>query len=313
MPTISVVGQEIKPASDEHASLQKRFAFKVETRTAVQLGATRGREAPLQLEAADDDVIEFEYSNGLRQWTTVGELRARNADQAASRGKAEPITITAVPPESATRGAPDLVLKGLKVLGIDPEGIIADKGVKAAIDYFEGKLTPGPGLYRLNRQGALGDAVTGELTRRDDPYLLLLHGTFSSTAASFHHLLASREWADLWSAYDGRILGFDHRSLSRSPADNALELIGHLPQGATVHLLSHSRGGLVGELLCLDAVTAEDLAYFEKAGRNDDIATLRKLSEQLVARKLDVRRFVRVACPRAARCWLRNGSTSISR
>ena len=47
---------------------------------AVQLGATRGREAPLQLEAADDDVIEFEYSNGLRQWTTVGELRARNAD-----------------------------------------------------------------------------------------------------------------------------------------------------------------------------------------------------------------------------------------
>ena len=183
------------------------------------------------------------------------------------------------------------------MLGIDPEGIIADKGVKAAIDYFEGKLAPGPGLYRLNRQGALGDAVTGELTRRDDPYLLLLHGTFSSTTASFHHLLASREWADLWSAYDGRILGFDHRSLSRSPADNALELINHLPQGATVHLLSHSRGGLVGELLCLDAVTAEDLAYFEKANRNDDIATLRKLSEQLVARKLDVRRFVRVACP----------------
>ena len=98
MSTISVVGQEIKPASDEHASLQKRFAFKVETRQAVQVGATRGREAPLQLEAADDDVIEFEYSNGLRQWTTVDELRARYADQAAGRGVADPITITATPP-----------------------------------------------------------------------------------------------------------------------------------------------------------------------------------------------------------------------
>ena len=206
MSTINVVGQEIKPASDEHASLQKRFAFKVETRTAVQLSATRGREAPLRLEAADEDVIEFEYSNGLRQWTTAGELQARHAGQATSRGKDDPIMITAVPPESATRGAPDLILKGLKVLGIDPEGAIADKGVKAAIDYFEGKLTPGPGLYRLNRQGVFGDAVTGELTRRDDPYLLLLHGTFSSTIASFHHLLASREWADLWNAYDGRIL-----------------------------------------------------------------------------------------------------------
>ena len=89
MSTINVVGQEIKPASDEHASLQKRFAFKVETRQAVQLGATRGREAPLQLEAADDDVVELEYSNGLREWTTVDELRARYADQAASRGVAE--------------------------------------------------------------------------------------------------------------------------------------------------------------------------------------------------------------------------------
>ena len=42
MPAISVVGQEIKPASNEHASPQKRFAFKVETRKAVQLGTTRG-------------------------------------------------------------------------------------------------------------------------------------------------------------------------------------------------------------------------------------------------------------------------------
>ncbi len=297
MPTINVLGQETPPASDKYASLLENFAFRVETRKAVQLGATRGMETAVPLDANDDDVIELEYSNGLYEWTAAGDLQARYADQAAGRGAGDVVTITAALPGSTTRGAPDLVLKGLALLGIDLPGVVADKGVKPAIDYFEGRLSPGPGLYHLNREGALGDAVTGELKRSGDPYLLLLHGTFSSTAASFQHLFASREWADLWNAYDGRILGFNHRSLSQSPVDNALELIGHLPQEATLHLLSHSRGGLVGELLCLDALTSEDLAYFEKAKRNDEIETLRELSKQLLARKLDVRRFVRVACP----------------
>ena len=297
MPILNVMGQKIEPKQDEHASLQKHFAFTVETRLAVQVGTTRGGETLIPIDAADDDLVELEYSNGLREWMTVEELRTRYADQAADRGLAGPLTITATPLDSATRGAPDLVIKGLKLLGIDPANAIAERGVKAAIDYFESKLTPGPGLYQLTQQGVLGDAVTGELSPSDAPYLLLIHGTFSSTDGTFHHLFTSREWIDLWHTYDGRILGFNHRSLSQSPVDNALALINHLPQGAKLHLISHSRGGLVGELLCIDAISADDLSCFDKAERASEIETLHKLSEQLLAKKLDVRRFVRVACP----------------
>ncbi len=66
MSTINVIGQTVTPNRDEHASLQKRFDLKVETRQAVQVGTTRGAEALIPLDAAADDVVELEYSNGAR-------------------------------------------------------------------------------------------------------------------------------------------------------------------------------------------------------------------------------------------------------
>ena len=40
-------------------------------------------------------------------------------------------------------------------------------------------------------------------------------------------------------------------SLTVSPIQNALEVVQHLPAKAVVHPVTHSRGGLVGELLCI--------------------------------------------------------------
>ncbi|NTW13094.1 MAG: hypothetical protein HGA30_07265, partial [Anaerolineales bacterium] len=50
--------------------------------------------------------------------------------------------------------------------------------------------------------------------------------------------------------YGDRIFGYDHKTLSLSPVENALDLVKRLPAGAKLHLITHSRGGLVGELLC---------------------------------------------------------------
>ncbi|MFB8829403.1 hypothetical protein ACE0DR_08525 [Azotobacter sp. CWF10] len=55
----------------------------------------------------------------------------------------------------------------------------------------------------------------------------------------------------LHSQYTDRAFAFEHRTLSESPIVNALALARSLPEQAKLHLVSHSRGGLVGELLCL--------------------------------------------------------------
>jgi hypothetical protein len=51
------------------------------------------------------------------------------------------------------------------------------------------------------------------------------------------------------SGYGDRVYALDHLTLSRSPLENALTLVSALPVGARVHLVTHSRGGLVAEAL----------------------------------------------------------------
>jgi hypothetical protein len=90
--------------------------------------------------------------------------------------------------------------------------------------------------------------------------LLLIHGTASHTLAAFKDLRASTDWEPLIRQFGERVFGFEHRTFSESPIDNALFLAPTLPAGARMSLVTHGRGGLVGDLLCLgrldDAVVA---------------------------------------------------------
>ena len=117
----------------------------------------------------------------------------------------------------------------------------------------------GPGLYRcsLDDSFELQDLGDQPIPSGEKPILVFLHGTASSIAGSFGKLWeagkpeakAARD--SLKALYGDRVFAFQHRSLTESPIANALALAGKIPQDAKVHLVSHSRGGLVGELLCL--------------------------------------------------------------
>jgi hypothetical protein len=78
--------------------------------------------------------------------------------------------------------------------------------------------------------------------------LLFIHGTFSTIHGGFHGV--SREtMAKLHDHYGGRVIGFDHPTLSRSPEQNAAHLLAAVPEGLAVDIVCHSRGGLVTRLL----------------------------------------------------------------
>ena len=103
---------------------------------------------------------------------------------------------------------------------------------------------------------------------------------------------------ELSDVYSSRIVGLNHRTLSESPAQNALDLVRQLPPKARLHLLTHSRGGLVGELLALGPLPPDALNSLALSGRPiEEIRALRDLADLLAAKQLRVERFVRVACP----------------
>jgi|GEM_PF-630940 len=78
------------------------------------------------------------------------------------------------------------------------------------------------------------------------PCLLLLHGTFSDAAGSFAGLASTGALRRLLHDYGGRVYAWEHFTVSRSPSDNARQLLAALPaQARTYDALAYSRGGLV--------------------------------------------------------------------
>jgi hypothetical protein len=155
----------------------------------------------------------------------------------------------------------------------------------AAVRVLESKLDPKPGLYRLGDPLRFAETTAPE-ELSGEPVLLFLHGTASNLSGSFGELMSSADWAPLLAQYDGRVFGWQHFTLSQSPIENALELVTKLPAGARLHLVSHSRGGIVGELLCLGSLGTEDFETFERvakregswnAERQEQLRSLRKL------------------------------------
>jgi pimeloyl-ACP methyl ester carboxylesterase len=80
--------------------------------------------------------------------------------------------------------------------------------------------------------------------------LVFLHGTFSTARAGFG-LLPSELMRALHESYGGRVLAFDHFTLSEDPRANAEVLHRLLPERARldVDVVAHSRGGLLARVL----------------------------------------------------------------
>ena len=272
------------------------------------LQSVRAGQESVRLEGlAEDDAVELELQDGLRVWVRVGDLAADfglGPARDAADGSVEVPTVLRVGGGPSRGGVADWAIKGLRVFGIDLPGGLA----KFVSQHVEDRQQPGPGLYRCTADGPTALARVGRLSGTG-PTLVFVHGTASSTEGSFGALWQGGAGAHIHSllqSYEGRVLAFQHRTLTESPVANALALAARLaellPKGAPLHLVSHSRGGLVGELLArglrVGAAPFDDTDFraFPKE-QDDDVAALRDLNRILTRSKLAVERFVRVACP----------------
>lgn len=175
-----------------------------------------------------------------------------------------------------------------------------DAGMIKLAETIEKKSLDGrSGLYQLNADFTFTEVKNLDLTQ---PVLLFIHGTISSTKGSFAELQKGEVWQNIQKIYGNNILAFEHESLTKSPLKNACELINKLPDKVKLHLVSHSRGGLVGEIL---ARFAEDKIGFlevsidmlKDEGRQEDLDEIKKIQNLMTSKNFSVEKFVRVACP----------------
>ncbi|NHK98830.1 DUF7379 domain-containing protein [Rubrivivax benzoatilyticus] len=249
---------------------------------------------------------------------------------AATRGGAAPAAPAEVevPPAlhwsgleqaAPTRGAGflgEVLVGAVEILTDLVRAPLADAAVAAIAARVDGQAgnavyALGPGaLPALKGRPACAPASVG--AREDGgPLLVLAHGTFVDTESTFSKLWKEHPQAvqRLFSHYAGRVYALDHPTLGESPVRNALTLVQALAPGQPLrlHLVTHSRGGLVAEVLArVAADPAAALADFDRlealAGGWGDAGRvlrpeLQALADALGQRQVSVERVVRVACP----------------
>ncbi|MDZ4829677.1 MAG: CHAT domain-containing protein [Phycisphaerae bacterium] len=277
----------------------------IETTTMVDLGDARATDVDdIAVSVEDDVLVELTLADGTALLTTVGQVREWNRNSPARSRRGTPVVTGRLPWARDRRGLLDLALKSLRLLRVDPVkelgGIAAAKAIATIESRCFANAKVEPGLYAVTAEGEMGDRTAVEAS--DKPALVLIHGTASYAQGAFKGLFdrADDTWKKLRDKYGARIFAFQHRTLSQSPAENAFDLAKDLPRKGVVHLITHSRGGIVGELLCRGAIDDSMLAAFGTAGRPaQERKTLKELGALLADKSLTVDRFVRVGCPAA--------------
>ncbi|HKR82631.1 MAG TPA: alpha/beta fold hydrolase, partial [Terriglobales bacterium] len=262
------------------------------------LGTERDASATaITVDAPDDSIVKIEYENGLTEWLRADQFASEIGQNRDATGAV--IVPRVIDRGETTRGPVGWVLKTLHLFGVSPTDVLARESAAEIVQHFDAKLNLG--LFRLSKEGNFQSQITtSDQLDNQKPYLVFIHGTASSTAGSFSGFWSgdnnqpTAEWTQMLAKYPDRILALEHATFSVSPAQNALDLVNLLPHGAAVHLISHSRGGLVGELLGLDPSQIADLGAFK--GRNDE-KLIGDLLNGLRDKKITVQKFVRVACP----------------
>jgi hypothetical protein len=298
--------------------------FVIESVSAYAVGAARAEAEQVSADYPADQIVQVELADGGELWLTLERLQELTGqmDDTLILGAETALGRGGAPSRGIGRWIRRVAVPRLR-WGKDLEDATATAAVRRAIRKIESQLLENrTGVHRCefdrSRRDPVFESVNEPIQASGKPILVFLHGTASSTVGSFGGLWSDvhrNAWLDqIERLYDGRVYTLEHRTLSESPIRNACELLELLTFDQPLHLVSHSRGGLIGELLCRGRVEgraapitdAEMERYFTAYPGNDaetreareEIAgELNRLNELLVGKRPRVERFVRVGCP----------------
>lgn len=218
----------------------------------VELSTTRSRSIEKKYAVTEDTVIVFNFNDGS-EWIghpeDVTEIYG-HTDVLRSGGSGSFIFDANVGTSSNSRGIIKKVL--IRTISIfrlkSTRGILKIAGKQLAEEY-DNRVQPRPGVYQIDKNFDIKLATNGFGTLQ--PYLVLIHGTLSNTREAFGELQKgdSAIWNGLFDLYGGQIIALDHKTLSVSPLQNAIDFLEQCPTGFKIDVLSHSRGGLVADIL----------------------------------------------------------------
>lgn len=300
---ISITGTELKPEAykqPQDSLFNISQSFKIG-------GQSRDKTPSHTITLNDEDVIEFIFTDDttwLSNQDTIQDIFPEAKELFTRDGENRfsiPLKIDA---QDSERGLiKKAILKGVNILS---KKTVQISVTKLAIELENKQLDEKIGVFRLAPDFQLLDF---NKENEDKPFCLFIHGTASSISGSFSAIKGTDFMRFLKGRYADRILAFQHRTLSENPLQNVKELIQHLPKQCTLHLITTSRGGLVGEVLSRfcnsDGVnkgfTNDELEFLKKEYPKryfeSLLAEINEINTELRSKNISIEKFIRIACP----------------
>ena len=272
------------------------------------LTVTRGATAQYDLALTDeivglvteDDLEWFGYADDLPEVFGQEAKVARGGQS----GFVVPTTIQSN--LSGQRGLVDRIkAKAIEII----TGKAAEQGAEVTArklaQRIDDKNTEKRGLWKVDVAGNMQPLPAGASFTRA---IIFIHGTASKFESGFSNIDAAY-WQRIHRHYGGEVYAFNHPTLTASPVRNALDLLGELPEGASFDLITHSRGGLVGDVLArcdsrlaVKGYTADEINLVAKDYSEGETETpipeeMRELATVAKEKAVFIHRIVRVACP----------------
>jgi hypothetical protein len=242
----------------------------------ARVGARAGAKAPapaidLTVPApapGDAQVVLYTDEHGVKTWHfAVPEKAAGRRAIPRGGGRSQQFSIRRTAPVPVAGALPPGVrgIPGLsKIIEIVtfPIAEIASSGVDFAVGAWDRKEHP----HRIRvLDGHAWRAPTNEdlNSLSKGPVLLFVHGTFSTTEGAFS-ALPEATMAKLGDRYKGRVIAFDHPTISDDPIVNAREFFKQVGnRKLELDIVCHSRGGLVARAIAEqpDGVKGSDAVH----------------------------------------------------
>lgn len=281
------------------------------TKTYTVVSSTRSDVPEHVLELAQDEILELDFEDHTFWLGDADSVKQIFAKELKRSGDGEEIYLSGtIETDEQDRGLVQKVaIKAAKVFvknKVIRPGIknLATKAENAALK-FAGKTVEEDKAAVVLAVSKDFDLVEADFSKLDPSKksLLLIHGTGSSSLGSFGEMKGTEEWGRLVDYYgESNLLSLQHRTLTCSPLQNVLAALESLPNGIVLDLVTHSRGGLVADLLARfaahpDGFGEDELEVLKRNERTIDLETVAKISRVLKSKSIKIDRVVRVACP----------------
>lgn len=214
----------------------------------VELSTTRSDSSEIKVDFEENDLVVLQFADHT-EWIghpeDIQEIYDERILNKRSTTDDDYIFETQISSQGETRGAiKRAVVKVLSVFSANKP--LAAASMEALGVKYDTKIQPQPGLYAID---SAFKRVPFKENNTDNHYLLLIHGTISSSLDAFSQLNDSDAWQKIVGKYKSNVMALDHYTLSESPLQNALDFLKACPDKCSLDIMSHSRGGLIADIL----------------------------------------------------------------